>query len=148
MEQPDSSEIEDAPIVRPFLHRALAPQAAPPPEPAVASRWLGVRPYFLTKGRTRVSDRSIGFETVLITTERGLERSEHLTFEHRQITELCAGPLSVAELATHLDAPLGVVRVLVSDLTTVGILATHQPIEDPSTDIALLTRLIDGVRAL
>lgn len=137
----------DGVLVRPFLARGPGRSAAREVR-ADEEIVSAVRPYYLTRGRTNVADSSIGFETVLLITDRGRHRIDRLGYEHRQIVERCDDPISVAELAVGLDLPIGVARVLAADLTVNGLLQTHRAVADPSRDVELLTRLIDGVRAL
>ena len=44
--------------------------------------------------------------------------------------------------------PLGVARVLVGDLVAVGAVAVDLGAPDAANDVALLERLLDGIRAL
>ncbi len=57
--------------------------------------------------------------------------------------------MSIAELAGRLHVPLGVSRVLVADLAVAGLVTVHLPrAADSHTDVRLLERLLDGIRAL
>jgi hypothetical protein len=105
--------------------------------------------YALTHGRTRsVSGLDLPLETVVTATDLGRQRSSALRAERRTIVEFCAGPLSIAEVAARLDLPVGVARVLISDLASSGYLAVHLPpqSEDGRPDAAILARLLDGLR--
>lgn len=113
---------------------------------------IGVRPYFVTGGRTRTA-RPLGVEALVETTDAG--RTAHrdgatrLRFEAAGLVAACdEGPVSVAELASRLDVALGVARVLVSDLADDGLVVVHDGPTSPHDDIPLLQRLIHGVRAL
>jgi hypothetical protein len=108
-----------------------------------------VRPYMLTRGRT---SSSLGvFELhapalALVTPE---QLGKGATPEDRRIVELCQTPMSVAELAARLGAPVGVVRVLVGDLVEARLLQVRQPEEQGEhRDVRLLERLLEGIRAL
>jgi hypothetical protein len=108
-----------------------------------------VRPYMLTGGRT---SSSLGvFELhapalALITPDQ-LGRGG--TPEGRRIIELCQTPMSVAELAARLPAPVGVVRVLVGDLVVGRMLHVRQTDDRAEhRDVALLERLLEGIRAI
>ena len=107
-----------------------------------------VRPYVLTRGRTKAPEVTYGLEAQV----RALVPPQHLdraaTPEARRIVELCQASTSVAEVAAYLALPLGVARVLVGDLVAVGALAVDGGASDASTDVALLERLLDGIRAL
>ncbi|MEM8924248.1 MAG: DUF742 domain-containing protein [Actinomycetota bacterium] len=103
-----------------------------------------VRPYVITGGRTRSSSDDLPIETVVETTAS--TDAEQLGFERRSIAEHCRRPQSIAELAGLLDLPLGVARVLVTDMTAEGLLFAHEVV-DPS-DPAYIERLREGIRAL
>ena len=69
--------------------------------------------------------------------------------EWRRIVEMCVPPMSLAELAARLLLPVGVVRVLVSDLTLAGAVSIDDGrAVDAARDVHLLERLLDGIRAL
>jgi hypothetical protein len=83
---------------------------------------------------------------MVTTTAEGIRQVVDLQFEQRDIVLLCRRPQSVAEVAARLRVPLGVARVLVSDLTVTGVLAVQVPNEE-RPDRALLERLLSGLRA-
>jgi Protein of unknown function (DUF742) len=130
-------------LLRPFLpNKPGQPLSAPD---ASSSADIGVRAYLITGGRTDVTARPMAYETMLTVKER--ERAVH--FERASIVDLCGTTaLSVAEISARLHLPIGVVRVLASDMVSEGILSAHAGAPDKSNDISLLTRLINGVRAL
>ena len=104
-----------------------------------------VRPYFITRGRTRASiDYPI--ETLVVTTEQGELSAGRLSFERARLVDVCTTARSIAEIAWMLSVPLGVARVLVSDLADEGLLKVYEP--GSRDDTALIRRLIDGIRAL
>lgn len=106
-----------------------------------------LRPYALTRGRARPADGAdIEIEALVSTTVlAGTMRSP--TPEPHWIALLCREPLSVAEIAAHMKLPLGVVRVLVADMASQGVVEVHRP-GQPSTgpDVTLLERVLDGLR--
>jgi hypothetical protein len=133
-------------MIRPFLGRG--PYARPEPSgdrPAPAD--VGVRPYFMTGGRTR-TDRPLHMEALVQTTARGRDNQPVLQFEQRTIAALCEHPMSVAEVAARVRVPLGVAGILVSDMAGLGLLQIHDAPVSVHDDIALIQRLIHGVRAL
>jgi hypothetical protein len=73
-----------------------------------------------------------------------------LTPEHLAIKRLCQRPLSVAELAAHLDLPLGVVRVLCGDLIERGVVIIRSPASQltEAPDRELLQAVLDGLSRL
>ena len=108
---------------------------------------MRVRPYLLTGGRVRPIGGYIGFETMLITTPMGTSSLRTLAYEQHSIAVLCADPLSVAEVSVRLRIPIGVAQILASEMAAAGYLSTSTSVT-PADDIPLLTRLINGVRAL
>jgi len=121
-------------------------------ETPVEPRGLRVRPYALTGGRTR-SATDLPLETIVKTTQFGTQELAHLTLERRDIAELCAGPMAIAEISAHLNVPLGVARVLVGDMATEGLLVTHQGAAESSApgarpDASLLEKVLHGLQSL
>jgi hypothetical protein len=102
------------------------------------------RPYLLTGGRTRSIGRDIPVEALVVT--RSGPATAGLGDEQRRIIDACRSPISVAEIAVLLAVPIGVARVLVSDLAV----TTHVEVCETATgdDHDLLRRLIAGVRAI
>ncbi|MEU6114610.1 DUF742 domain-containing protein [Streptomyces sp. NPDC047117] len=115
-----------------------------------------VRPYSLTGGRTRFGHVLL-VETFVAALDAPEERREltagawadRVMPEMRAIVELCRRMRSVAEISALLKMPLGVVRVLLSDLADQGKIrvygsghGTGQP------DRALLERVLSGLRRL
>ena len=129
-------------VFRPFLPNAPAQRA---PSSSSETGQAGVRAYLITGGRAAAP---LAYETMLASVQSGSGEPEH--FERARILEVCSEgqALSVAEVAAKLQLPIGVVRVLASDLVNAGRLIAHQATSDQTSDVTLLTRLIDGVRAL
>ncbi|MFH8365459.1 DUF742 domain-containing protein [Streptomyces sp. NPDC018031] len=68
---------------------------------------------------------------------------------HRILQLLCGGPLSLAEVAGHARLPVGVVKVLVSDLVDAGRIRARNPIpRAEQLDARLLERVLSGLRAI
>jgi hypothetical protein len=112
-----------------------------------------VRPYLLTRGRTRNADRDLAVETMVETTPMGKEMAHRLKTEQRNIIELCFNAQSLAEISAKLRAPLGVVRVLVGDLVADNLVHAHNALSgaaraDTTEEIDLLERLITRVKAI
>ncbi|MFD5271373.1 DUF742 domain-containing protein [Streptomyces sp. NPDC058335] len=120
-----------------------------------------VRPYSLTGGRTRFGHVLL-VETFVATTaeiEAAEERKEltngslttRVMPEMRAIVELCRRMRTVAEIAALLKMPLGVVRVLLSDLADQGkirVYGTGTGHGSGRPDRALLERVLSGLRRL
>jgi hypothetical protein len=79
----------------------------------------------------------------------GLDSLPRLRFEQAHIVDYCRRPVSLAEVAARVQVPLGVARVLVSDLSTGGFLAVHRPSlnDDGRPSTAVLERLLAGLKA-
>ena len=108
-----------------------------------------VRPYALTKGRTLPSGgASFGLIDVVIATNA--RPSEHFRPgpEHRRILRLCRRPTPIVDLTSEIDLPLGVVRVLLGDLTGEGMLRVLSTQKQPVTDQRLLRMVLDGLESL
>jgi Protein of unknown function (DUF742) len=117
-------------------------------------RWLDrdagpiVRPYALTGGRTRPTGETFDLMS-MITAVRGAAASGYdLEPEHLAVLRLCRVPAAVADLAADLDLPLGVVRVLLSDMRQCGLIAVNRPVPGRPTDPRLLREVADGLRRL
>ncbi|KEF05546.1 MULTISPECIES: DUF742 domain-containing protein [Streptomyces] len=115
-----------------------------------------VRPYSLTGGRTRFGHVLL-VETFVAALDGPEERREltsgnwgdRVMPEMRAIVELCRRMRSVAEISALLKMPLGVVRVLLSDLADQGkirVYGTGHGTGRP--DRALLERVLGGLRRL
>ena len=142
---PEPPERPAGALVRPFLSGASdgADDEVDLPVPDGAA----LRPFLLTAGRVAGQD-SIAIETQVVTTDTGRTSAEQLGFERRDIVSLCGNPLSVAEIAAQLSLHLGVVRVLVGDLSADGHLSVYLPNADASTDVDTLLRVIRGLRSI
>ncbi|GLZ33465.1 hypothetical protein Lesp02_56530 [Lentzea sp. NBRC 105346] len=105
-----------------------------------------VRPYAMVRGRTRPAG-----ELHLITQVLAMPTvsdPSSLSVDHREILDRCARPTSVAELAAHLNVPLVVVKVLLSDLLQRGDIVVHNRPHADVPDRNLLQAVLDGVRGL
>jgi hypothetical protein len=109
-----------------------------------------VRPYALTKGRTRGSRADLPLEALVRGVAGATDRAS--TPERRRILELStASILSVVELSAHLSLPLGVIRVLVGDLADAGLVVVHigSPSAAPAaTNLKVLESVLNGISSL
>lgn len=107
------------------------------------------RPYTVTGGRTR-QRTTLRFDLVDVV-GRSVRpvRDGGYTPERRAILGLCEYPLTVADLASELALPLGVVRIVLDDLVHDGLIEVRVPApRGRVTDTQLLERVIAGIRAL
>jgi len=120
-----------------------------------------VRPYALTGGRTHYDGGEFDLVALIETTDEadaradrpgppGMPRTRWAPDpEHEMILRLCRTPLSVVEVASELELPLGVVRVLLGDLLDRSLILVRRPApvaQFPSERV--LKEVIDGIRAL
>jgi predicted Rossmann fold nucleotide-binding protein DprA/Smf involved in DNA uptake len=68
--------------------------------------------------------------------------------EHRLLLELCGSPIAVADLASETGLPLGVVQVLLSDLSRQGLVGVIKPAKGSPVDENVLKSVLEGLRAL
>ena len=68
--------------------------------------------------------------------------------EHLRLLRFCRSPVSVADLATELDLPLGVVRILIADLRDHGLVSVRQPAASGLNDVRILKEVADALRKL
>jgi hypothetical protein len=107
--------------------------------------------YAVTGGRTRANDGpDMPIEALVTATEAGLFAAD-LQLEYRATVELAATPVSIVELGASLGVPVGVARVLVSDLVNARYLVVHLPPVPTTADGGpapeILERLLEGLRA-
>ncbi|SRR6266496_2992439 len=118
-------------------------------------RWMDwdsgpvARPYTLTGGRTRPrGERYFNLIDIVACTGRPAE-SFSFTPERSQILDLCRDPIAVADLASAVGLPLGVVRVLLDDLVHEGLIEVRVAApRGRMTDKHLLKQVLDGLHAL
>ncbi|MDA0567344.1 DUF742 domain-containing protein [Streptomonospora sp. S1-112] len=107
-----------------------------------------VRPYAVTKGRTRPKSQ-LPLETLISSTATARNESGTLTPECQAISDLCREWRSVAEISALLRIPLGVARVLVADMSEQGLLQIRSSINaDSRPNANLLERVLSGLRKL
>ncbi|WP_194903651.1 DUF742 domain-containing protein [Catenulispora rubra] len=112
-----------------------------------------VRPYTITHGRTASARDDLNLITVITTlappenqpTIRGLEP------EHRLILEQCRRPAALAEVASVLNLPVAVTKILISDLITWGVVSARPPLAvavGQRPDMTILQAVRDGLQRL
>ena len=107
------------------------------------------RPYTLTGGRTRPAGER--FYDLMDIVGRGQAFADlgSLGPERVQILNLCTAPLTVADLASEVDLPLGVVRILLDDLVSENLIEIRAPAPATRvTDKYLLRQVLDALHAL
>ncbi|MGI5182973.1 DUF742 domain-containing protein [Dactylosporangium sp. CA-152071] len=109
-----------------------------------------VRPYAMTGGRVTPVSGSFDVVAMVVANRAALADVGYgLQPEHRAILAYARDPLAVAELASHLDLALGVVRVLLGDLLGQGLIEMyHPPAAGELPSESILKAVINGLRAL
>jgi len=123
--------------------------------PANDERWLDaeagpvVRPYALTRGRTRHTGAAFDLVATVISTNRRVADPSCLAPEHVRVLRLARVPTAVADIASDLDLPLGVVRILLADLRELGLIVIRAPVRmAEQVDKHTLREVLNGLRAL
>jgi|SRR5579859_1819437 hypothetical protein len=124
--------------------------------PSYDERWLDaeagpvVRPYALTRGRTRHSGEAFDLvATVTATYARGADLNS-LAPEHFSVLQLAQTPTTVVDIASDVNLPLGVVRILLADLRELGLVAIAAPVpmRARQVDRNTLREVLHGLRGL
>jgi len=122
--------------------------------PSHEERWLDaeagpvVRPYALTQGRTRHTGESFDLVATVMAT-RSFADSASLAPEHLSVLQLSRLPTTVADIASDVDLPLGVVRVILADLRELGLVVISMPVVMAErVDKHTLREVLNGLRSL
>src|SRR3984885_2714112 len=122
--------------------------------PAPKDDWLEqeagpfVRPYAVTKGRTApAKGRSIGLIDMGVTVPAARPPAG-LGPGHREVLARCRRPVTVADLAADVNLPIGVIQVLLGDLTEHGMVRVVATPKGQLTNRQLLNAVLDGLKAL
>lgn len=112
-----------------------------------------VRPYTITQGRTAPARDDLTLITLVTTVEPEVpgRSSRGLQPEHRAILRQCRTPAAVAEIASALDLPISVAKILIDDLVALGRVAARPPLAvaaGSTMDMNLLRAVRDGLRRL
>ncbi|MFI6761093.1 DUF742 domain-containing protein [Micromonospora sp. NPDC050417] len=108
-----------------------------------------VRPYAMTRGRTRPVRGRFDLISLVMATRVRAAPEVGVGPEHLAIVGLCQRAQSVAEVAAHLNLPLGTIRVLLGDLLERHLVEVREP--RPATaqpDDSVFEAVINGLRAL
>ena len=122
--------------------------------PSNDERWLDaeagpvVRPYALTQGRTRHAGESFDLVATVMAT-RILADPGSLAPEHISVLQLARVPTTVADIASDVDLPLGVVRIILAALRELGLIVISAPVVMAERiDKHTLREVLHGLRGL
>ena len=123
--------------------------------PANDERWLDaeagpiVRPYALTRGRTRHAGEAFDLVATVFSTDLRIADPSSLGPEHVSVLRLAHRPTTVADIASDVDLPLGVVRILLADLRELGLVVIRTPVSMAErVDTHTLREVLNGLRGL
>ncbi|XVV14014.1 DUF742 domain-containing protein [Actinoplanes sp. CA-131856] len=121
----------------------------------VAHDWLDneagpvVRPYAMTQGRVVPEGGELDLVAFVVATTGGDPHGASLQPEHHAIVAAAWEPISIVELAAGLDLSIGVVRVLLGDLRSAGLISLYEPpAASQPHDVDVLKAVVNGLRAL
>jgi hypothetical protein len=106
-----------------------------------------VRPYALIGGRTRPTGDTFDL-LALVSSQDTNSADDLLEPEYLAVMRECRQPKPVADLASDLDLPLGVVRILLSDMRERGLVTIRPPAGNRLTDPQVLKDVADALRRL
>ena len=108
-----------------------------------------VRAYTVTQGRVPSSTGGFDLLAFVVATVPDGMIARHLQPEHHAIIAASWEPVSVAEVASRLDLAVGVVRVLLGDLRSAGLISLYEPpAASQPHDVDVLKAVVNGLRAL
>src|ERR1700677_2343388 len=123
--------------------------------PSNDERWLDaeagpvVRPYALTQGRTRHTGASFDLVATVMATRARVADPSSLAPEHMNVLQLARAPTTVADIASDVDLPLGVVRIILADLRELGLIVISTPVVMAErVDRPPLREVLTGLRGL
>ncbi len=107
-----------------------------------------VRSFAVTGGRVR-SGAPLDLLAYVVATAAAPDVMWQIQPEHRAILAHATVPISLVELASYVDLPLGVVRVLIGDLVELEAIAIQEPAAQSSAhDDHVLKAVIHALRTL
>jgi Protein of unknown function (DUF742) len=109
-----------------------------------------VRPYALTQGRTRHSGAAFDLVATVMAISTGMGVPNTLSPEHIAVLQLVQSPTAVVDIASDVDLPLGVVRILLADLREMGLVNISAPVsaKPRQVDKNTLREVLYGLRSL
>jgi len=120
-----------------------------PPEPVTGRI---VRPYTMTGGRSGIEIPAIALEAMVSATPEGMRMRPRFKWESAEIIAHSRRETAVIELAALMEVPVGVIRVLVTDLRERGAVTIIDPPAEMGSGAEgytdLLQKVLDGIKSL
>ena len=107
-----------------------------------------VRPYALTGGLTRPSGQRFDLLDMVGVVRRAVQDMPQLAPEQAEVLQRCQIPAPLVDLAADLDLPVGVVRILVSDLRERGLVTIHRAQPAGVGDLKILQEVVNGLQRI
>lgn len=113
-----------------------------------------VRPYTITGGRTSPERDDLTLITLVTSqvTPQARQGLRGMQPEHRTIVALCERPLAVAEVASALNLPVSVTKILIGDLLEADLMRARPPLAfaqaGAQPGMSILEAVRDGLRKL
>lgn len=143
--------------IRPYLNRPLPAPRPAGDDPTGDGEHAGgeragggerPRPFVLTSGRVDGVDPDICLETQVTANPKPPGPVADLAPELQAILEICAEPVSVAEISARVPLHYGVTKVLVGDLRAGGYVDVHTTDVANPHDPETILRVIRGLREI
>jgi hypothetical protein len=108
------------------------------------------RLYTVTRGRSRAEDPDLDLVTLVIS---NADPTPGMQSEHARILRMCRTPVAVVEISADLGMPVGVVKILVSDLLRANKITARHPSSSARArhqlpDAAILKKVLVGLHNL
>jgi Protein of unknown function (DUF742) len=108
------------------------------------------RLYTVTRGRSQADDPDLDLVTLIVS---DAQPSVGMQSEHVKILRMCANPVAVVEISADLGLPVGVVKILLSDLLRDGKVTARHPSSSTRArtqlpDAAILKKVLVGLHKL
>ena len=107
-----------------------------------------VRPYALTGGLTRPTGQRFDLLDMVGVVRRAGDSMPDLPPEQVEVLQRCQIPAPLVDLAADMDLPVGVIRILVSDLRERGLVSIHRAQPAGLGDLKILQEVVDGLRRI
>jgi hypothetical protein len=103
--------------------------------------------YAVTGGRTRSGPYELDLITLVVAVAPDLH-APLVQPEHASVLWACVYPSSVAEVASAVKLPVGVAKVLISDLVEHDYVMFRSTWQPAAPDLEMMRRVLDGIRNL
>lgn len=108
------------------------------------------RLYTVTRGRSQADDPDLDLVTLIVS---NADPTPGMQSEHARILRMCRTPVAVVEISADLGMPVGVVKILVSDLLRTNKITARHPSSSARArrqlpDAAILKKVLVGLHNL